>query len=190
MYRIVDTRGLTDAGLRDARHAIVTAVTDEVLRRGIDTAVFCDVPGSLPGPGVLLDGRHDAASLRAVRADGAARLPAVPTLPAGEDAVLVWAHVDGDRWRACWPECQRVHVLWREEPLSIPGTELARRIADRRAYRAAVEDYATALMRLLRELASTMWSSYTPTPSDESTSAADAHGDTVPATPDALVAAR
>jgi hypothetical protein len=190
MYRIVDTRGLSDAELRDARHAIVTAVTDEVLRRGIDAAVFCDVPGSLPGPGVLLDGRHDAASLRAVRADGAARLPAVPTMPPGEDAVLVWAHVDGDEWRACWPECQRVHVLWRDEPLSIPGTELARRIADRRAYRCALQDYASALMGLLRELASTMWSSCTPVPSDESAPSTDGNGDTAPGTVDALLAVR
>ncbi|HEY7136417.1 MAG TPA: hypothetical protein VIB48_15265 [Acidimicrobiia bacterium] len=190
MYRTVDTRGLSDAELRDARHAIVAAVTDEVLRRGIDTAVFCDVPGGLPGPGVLLDGRHDAVSLRTVRADRVARLPAVPAVPAGEEAMLVWAHVDGNEWRTCWPECQRVHVLWRDEPLTIPGTELARRIADRRAYRIALRDYATALTGLLSALASTMWSSYTPAASPVAAPSADALGEALAGNVDVFAALR
>jgi hypothetical protein len=173
MYSNVNTRGLSPAAIDDARFHIATAVTDHVAQRGIDVAVFCDVPGGLLGPGVVLEGRHDATTLR-VAPDATASLRP-PALPEGERARLVWAHADGPAWRACWPECQRVFVWWDDPVLTIPGAQLGERVARRRAYEAAMRDYGVALMRLLSDVAGSLWTTYgTP--------------DAAPGVPDATVA--
>ncbi len=161
MYRNVDTRGLSDAELQAARHDIVAAVTARspsvasTSRCSATSPEVCRAPACCSTP----PRRHVPAE-RAQPTE--ASHSGAPSVPDSEQARVVWAHVDGDRWRSCWPECQRVHVLWREHALSIPGADLARRIADRRAYRAALENYAAALMGLLTELAASMWSGYAP----------------------------